>query len=211
MISELFASSRISLFARLRNFPSNPDSKGRLIRAFQQAFPTEREGDDFVNQWIASQRHAPYEADIWEAGAALKATAAPQGVVRASGCPLCSQPPHSPGWLHISDLDQGTSTQCVCRGGNPQLAEQARYMTAKWCQYPLGDQTAKPVTMEQLQAKIRSLARKKSMPPAAKDARPGQEAMRPPVCLCATIENDSGSLERVHNPMCQRHREEVRA
>jgi hypothetical protein len=208
MISETFATSRVSLFARLRNFPTNPDSKGRLIRAFQHAFQTEREADDFVNQWIAEQRHCPYEADIWEAGKALKATNSPQGFVRSDGCALCSQTPHTPGWLHLSDEGQGASTPCVCRGGNPKLREQAEFMIQKWRQHPLGDSGAVPVTVEQLKAKLRDASFKR-MPKAPRlsdraSEIMGKEVMRAPACMCQLVETDSGSFERIPDPKCQR-------
>ena len=175
MISELFAKSQLTVLAHLSGFPDAPETRSRLVKALQLSFKTEDDASDFITRWLRESRKAPFEADIWQAGQELKMRVRPEGPDDPKGCDLCSQRPHHPGRLSLSTEGQGVSTPCICHGGKPELRQQALNRIDDWRRHPLGDPFAAPVTMAELEAKIKQLARSKSFP-ANKRAEKGVSA-----------------------------------
>jgi hypothetical protein len=113
MIRETFAREQFKRFRVLDGCPAmKSEAETELLQHFVNAFDDELVAQDFVDSYLLGDT--------------------------PRGCDLCSERPHSPGWLSLSDDGQGISTRCVCRGGNPQLREQALYRLQRWQEYPLG-------------------------------------------------------------------------
>ena len=132
MIRETFAREQFKRFRVLDGCPAmKSEAQTELLQHFINAFDDELVAQDFVDAYLRTETRCPKPAHFY--------AERPQPLGDAPrGCDLCSERPHSPGWLSLSDEEQGISTRCVCRGGNPQLREQALYRRQRWQEYPLG-------------------------------------------------------------------------
>lgn len=224
------ARAEIMRLAQLQGFPHGEENKRALeelvLVLFHNAKNTEH-AKEVVSEWLEEFTTAPKPADLRR-----MLLRDDEKVAVVDGCSLCSQPPHRRGWLHVSSEGNGTSVRCVCRGGNPQLAEQARHMTETWKWHPLGNQNLQEISLAELQQKIKSLAKSKFIPEVriskratemvatarmgmrepgadedADELSPLEPALRERTisCTCQIEINQEGLYVRVLNKTCLRH------
>jgi hypothetical protein len=124
------ARSELARLSQLKDYPSRDDQQRaleELVLVLYHNGKSAEHAEAIVSEWLEEFTFAPKPADLRRL--LLREDEEPK---RSGTCNLCCHRPHSPGWLHLSDGDQSTSARCICRGGNPQLREQAEFMIQKW-------------------------------------------------------------------------------